>query len=185
MTVDNINAMLANSSLVYSHEDIMTAFDRMAEEITQEYHDKNPIILGVINGAMVPLSFLLVRLAFPLQIDTARATRYMGEMQVSQDLTWLSHPVIPLEGRHVLIFDDILDLGGTLSGIVTYCEQKKAASVKTAVMIDRQCVRGEGGFEKADFTAFHLEDNAFLIGFGLDYQNYFRNLPEIRAVNQG
>ena len=120
---------------------------------------------------------------FPLQLDSVRASRYHGEIEPAKQLTWHAKPLLDLQDRHVIIFDDILDGGITMSGISEYCREQGAATVKTAVMIDKGVDRDPSGLSKADYTGLEVDGNAFLIGYGMDYKGYLRNLPEIRRVD--
>ena len=177
-----LQSMLDGAKVLYSKDDLEKAHNRLAEAISVDYHDKYPILLCVINGAIVPMAHLLVKLGFHLQIDTVHASRYHGEIEGESTLTWHTKPRESLKGRHVLIFDDILDQGLTLRGIVDYCEGEGAASVKTAVMVDKHIQRDPKGVKLADYTGITLEQDTFVIGYGLDYKGYFRNLPEILQV---
>ncbi len=183
MIEQEINDVLARSTCLYSQQEISAALDRLALEMSADYGDKSPLMVCVINGAIIPMGHLLVRMTIPLQIDTVHASRYHGEMEAVPSLTWHTKPKSDLKGRHVIIFDDILDGGITLAGITDYCLEQKAASVKTAVMLDKRFSRDKGGLEQADYTGLILKEKAFVIGFGLDYQGYFRNLPDILKVD--
>ncbi|MBU1927154.1 MAG: hypoxanthine-guanine phosphoribosyltransferase, partial [Gammaproteobacteria bacterium] len=110
------------------------------------------------------------------------ATRYRGEM-LGKDLHWLATPHIPIKGRTVVVIEDILDTGLTLSAVIDYCQQEGAKQVLSAVLIDKDHPRDKGGVNKADFTGLYVEDK-FIIGYGLDYQEYLRNLPGIYAVEK-
>jgi len=175
--------LLSKSSVLFDYDTLCKATKTLAQALTDDYHDKMPIILCVINGAIVPISQLLMHMHFPLQLDSIRASRYHGEIKPGNQLTWHATPLLNLEGRHVLVFDDILDGGITLSGISNYCHEEGAETVKTAVMIDKKTKRDEGGLAKADYTGLEVDGSAFLIGYGMDYKGYLRNLPEVRKVD--
>lgn len=180
LSIDVLQAMQAKAKCLHDMSAINVALDRMAVEITAKLKDQQPIVMTVLNGSVVPVGQLLPRLNFPLQIDYLHVTRYQGKMHASQ-LHWLAEPRLPLKDRVILIVEDILDAGTTLAEIIKYCEAEGAAKVYTAVVVDKKHPRAEGGVKKADFTGLLVED-LFLIGFGLDYEGYFRNLPGIYAV---
>lgn len=159
---------------------IEKALDKMGKEISARLKDKNPIILCVMVGALIPTGHLVTRLNFPLTIDFVQATRYRGATR-GGDLHWLVEPRQDLKDRTVLIVDDILDGGLTLAAIKNYCEMNGAKEVLTAVMVNKIREREPGVDFEADFVGLETEDK-FLIGFGLDYDEYLRNLPGIYAV---
>jgi len=180
--LETIKTMQDNAQCLHDMDAINAALDRMAIEITAELKDQRPIVMTVLNGSIVPVGHLVTRLLFPLQLDYLHVTRYQGKMHASQ-LHWLAEPRIPLKDRVILIVEDILDAGVTLAEVIKYCEAEGAAKIYTAVVVDKKHQRAEGGLAHADFTGFLVED-LFLIGFGLDYEGYLRNLPGIYAVTE-
>lgn len=181
-TVDKIQSVLANAECLYSHNEINEALDRMAVELTHKLKDKNPIILCVMTGALIPTGHILTRLHIPLEIDYIHVTRYRGTNR-GGDLHWLVEPRKNLENRTVLIVDDIMDGGLTLSAIIDYCHQAKCKDVYTAVMISKKRTREPGVHFEPDFVGLETEDK-YLFGFGLDYEEYWRNVPGIYAVKE-
>lgn len=180
-TNTKIQKILKDAECLYSFSEVNEALDRMAAEITQKLKDENPLILCVMTGALITTGHLVTRLHFPLEIDYIHATRYRGSTR-GGDLHWLVEPRRELKNRTVLIVDDIMDGGLTLSAIIDYCKQAKAKTIHTAVMVSKKRQREPGvGFEP-DFVGVTTEDK-FLFGFGLDYDEYLRNVPGIYAVN--
>jgi hypoxanthine phosphoribosyltransferase len=178
--VEKMNAVLEQAECLYSFADINEALDRMGEEITRELKDTNPLILCVMTGALIPTAHLLTRLHFPMEIDYLHVTRYRGSMR-GGDLHWLVEPRQDLKDRTVLIVDDIMDGGLTLSAIIDYCRQAKAKAVYTAVMVSKLRKREPGIDFEPNFVGVTTEDK-YLFGFGLDYEEYHRNVPGIYAV---
>ncbi len=176
-----VQTILKEAECVHSFTEVNTALDKMAKEITQVLEDKNPLILCVMTGALITTGHLVTRLHFPLEIDYIHATRYRGSMR-GGDLHWLVEPRISLKDRSVLIVDDIMDGGLTLAAIIDYCKQAGARSTHTAVMVSKKRPREEGVNFEPDFVGVETEDK-FLFGFGLDYEEYLRNVPGIYAVN--
>lgn len=175
-----VKQVLDQAECLYNLEQIHQALDQMAQEITQRLKEENPIVLCVMVGALVPVGHLLTRLHFPLDIDYLHATRYRGTTR-GGDLHWLVEPRKSLKDRTVLIVDDIMDGGVTLAAIVDYCNQFGAKAVYTAVMVNKVRKREEGVRFEPDFIGMNAEDR-YLVGFGLDYEEYLRNAPGIYAV---
>ena len=181
-TKNKIKSVLEEAECLYSFAEINEALDRMANEITAKLKDKNPIILCVMTGALIPMGHLVTRLHFPLEIDYIHATRYRGTNR-GGDLHWLVEPRKKLHGRTILVVDDIMDGGLTLSAIIDYCNQCKAEETYTAVMVSKNRQREPGVDFEPDFVGVTTEDK-YLFGFGLDYEEYLRNVPGIYAVNE-
>ncbi len=169
---------LATAELIYSQAEVERALDRMAMEITGRLSGEDPIVISVLNGALIPTGHLLTRLNFPLRQDYVHATRYRGAT-VGADLEWIGQPSTSLQGESVLVVDDILDEGVTLSAIVEACRQAGAREVLSAVLVEKLHDRGVGF--KADFTGLTVEDR-YVFGYGMDYKGYLRNVPAIMAI---
>jgi hypoxanthine phosphoribosyltransferase len=176
-----VKEVYEKATLRFSKKEIMAALDKMAAQMEQELKDQNPIILTVMNGGLMTASELAMRLNFPMQMDYVHATRYTGETTGGASVHWKHEPSLELENRAVVIVDDILDGGLTLSAIIEYCEGRSAKKVYTAVLLDKTAARQPGALTKADFTALEVS-NDYVFGFGLDYHDYLRNYPEIYSV---
>jgi hypoxanthine phosphoribosyltransferase len=171
--------VLAESELVCTEEEVAAAFDRMAAEIRAELEDANPVVLCVMLGGLIPTARLLFRFDFRLELDYVHATRYRGDIR-GRELYWRVKPATPLAGRHVLVIDDILDEGITLAGVLDFCREQGAATVRSAVLVDKQHERRKS-LQRADFTGLEVDDR-YVFGCGMDYRDRFRNLRSIRAV---
>lgn len=179
--LNEIQALMNKAECLYSFDEINQALDRMANEISHDLKNENPLILCVMTGALITTGHLVTRLHFPLEIDYIHATRYRGAVR-GGDLHWLVEPRRELKDRTILIVDDIMDGGLTLAAIIDYCEQMGAKQVKTAVMVNKKRIREPNVNFEPDYIGLHTEDK-FLFGFGLDYEEYLRNVPGIYAVN--
>jgi len=177
---EHIRDVLAKSTCIYSKIEVDAALDKMAVEISYRLSHENPIFLCVVIGGIVPLGNLLPRLDFPLEVDYIHATRYL-QKTTGAELVWKVRPESSLKDRVILIVDDILDGGLTLSAIVEYCHAQGARSVLTAVLVDKLNARELGGLRSADFCGLHA-DNHYLFGYGMDYKGYLRNAPGIYMV---
>lgn len=181
MTIPHkIEEVYKSAQCIYTANEVEAALDRMAMAIQEQMSDKNPLILCVMIGGLVPLGNLLPRLDFPLEVDYVHATRYRGQLS-GGELVWKVKPSVDLKNRHVLVVDDILDGGVTLAGIVDYIKAQDAADVKTAVLVDKHHKRVESGLEKADFVGLTVDDH-YIFGYGMDYHEYLRNAPGIYMV---
>lgn len=181
MTPDRaeLNRILASAVQLHGAEDVSRALDRMAAEITRELGDSLPVVLCVLTGGIIPTGHLLTRLAFPLEADYLHATRYRGGTS-GHEVEWVSEPGISLQGRTVLVVDDILDEGHTLADVLSFCRQSGAADIYSAVLVEKQHDRRNVDV-RADFTGLQVDDR-YVFGFGMDYKGYFRNLNGIFAL---
>lgn len=177
-----IQEVFDSATLLMSKDDIMAAFDKMAAEATPVLKDKNPVLLCVMNGGLMTMSELAMRLNFPLQMDYLHATRYDGETSGGRKVFWRREPSVDLTGRCVVIVDDILDGGITLKAIKEFCQSEGAAEIYSAVMLDKPDARDEHGEAHADFVGAEI-GNEYVFGFGLDYKEYLRNVPGIYVVH--
>ena len=178
ITMQEIRDVYARAERIYSQEDIDAAYDRLANVITQSLENRNPLVISVMVGGLIPAGQLLPRLDFPLQMDYLHATRYHGSTQ-GGELHWLVRPSHSLQDRVVLLIDDILDEGVTLAAICAACRQAGAREVYTAVLLNKLHSR-KSGFE-ADFVGLDVEDR-YVFGCGMDYKDYLRNVPGIYAI---
>nr|VFJ66231.1 MAG: hypoxanthine phosphoribosyltransferase [Candidatus Kentron sp. FW] len=176
---EQIDRILHEADLLCTPEEIESAYDRIATAITRTLgRTSNPLILTVPIGGLFPAAEIISRLDFPLEVDYIHATRYRGDT-TGKDLHFLARPQISLNGRTVIVIDDILDEGPTLAGILDFCKQNGAHRVYSAVLVEKQ--RDRGGIRHADFTGLIVE-NRYVFGCGMDYKGYLRNVPGIYAV---
>lgn len=178
VTPEQARAVYAEADCLFDQSQVEAALAQMAEAITADLADKNPLVLAVMSGAMIPAGILLSRLDFPLQIDYIHATRYRGDT-AGGELEWRVPPRFPLQGRNVLIIDDILDEGLTLQAIVESCREQGAGEVRSAVLVKKLHERNAG--TEADYVGLEVEDR-YVFGYGMDYKEYLRNAPGIFAV---
>jgi len=175
--LDEIKAVQANADLVFSQSEVDAAFDAMAQKINSQLAEANPLVLCVLNGGIIASGHLLPRLTMPLTVDSINASRYRNQT-VGGDINWLVKPTTPLQGRTILVIDDILDEGLTLMAIKQYCLEQCAAAVYCAVLMDKML-----GYDKpitADFVGLNVP-NRYLFGYGMDYKGYLRNAAGIFA----
>jgi len=175
-----INTVYEKSTRLFSTKEVEVALDKMAVDIHARLHDKNPVIICVMIGGLVPMGNLLPRLDFPLEVDYIHATRYCGEIS-GGELHWKVRPSINLQNRTVLVVDDILDGGVTLAAIIEEVKAMGALEVYSAVLVDKHHNRAENGLKNADFFGLEVDDH-YIFGYGMDYNEYLRNAPGIFVV---
>ena len=177
---EHIQDVFESAECLYSKEQVEAAFTDMANQLSEMVAGKNPLFLCVVIGGLVPLGNLLPLLDFPLEVDYLHATRYNSSTS-GGDLKWLAKPRADLKDRVVVIVEDILDSGLTLSEVVQYCEASGAKSVITVALVDKEGARQPGGLQQADIVGLTVP-NIYVFGYGMDYNEYLRNAPGIYAV---
>jgi hypoxanthine phosphoribosyltransferase len=180
--MNKLTTILEQADCLYDFNNINQSLDRMAKAITERLQHRNPLVLCVMTGALILTGHLMTRLNFPLEIDYIHVTRYRGTNR-GGDLHWLVEPRHNLTDRTILIVDDVFDGGLTLAAIIDYCKQAQAKSVHSAVMVSKQRQRHPGVTIAPDFVGMTTDDR-YLFGFGLDYEEYLRNMPGIYAVKE-
>ena len=172
-SLDDVNA---NSTCLFTLAQVEQSLLGIVQDITKDLADKRPVVMGVMRGALAMLGYMLPRLPFYMEVDYVHASRYQKKL-VPGELLWLHEPHINLEGRYVLLVDDILDQGLTLKAIAEKCYALGACEVKIAVL----CKKNIAGFEPAiaaDYIALEVPD-AYIFGYGMDYEGGWRNAPGI------
>ena len=160
-------------------EGIMRAtYDDLADQISDSLADSRPLLLPVMLGGLYLCGQLMSRLDFPLEIDYLHATRY-GDKLHGEDLYWRASPSDKILGRSVLLIDDILDQGITLSGIIGSLKMAGAEDIQSVVLCCKQCTRPVE--VDVTFKGVNVPDR-YVFGCGMDYKGYWRNLPQIYAV---
>ncbi len=170
--------LLSQAELIYSAKDIQQQITRLGLEITASLENTQPIVISIMNGGLIFSGQLIPHLHFPLEIDYAHATRYQGET-IGGQLNWHAMSKLNLQGRVVLLVDDILDEGLTLQAISEKCQQLGAKRVLTAVLAEKQLSHAKP--IKADFVGLSVP-NRYVFGFGMDVNGWWRNLPAIYAL---
>ena len=171
---------LRNSELLFDRAHLERNIERIAWNIRNDYAGERPVYLTVLHGGMIFASQLSLTLGFDVEFDYLHATRYRGATTGS-GLAWLHRPATPLEGRRVLIADDILDEGHTLKAVKYWCEDQGAIDVRIAVLAVKNHDRRVEGID-ADYVAVEVPDR-YVYGYGMDYHEQGRNLPGLYALN--
>lgn len=180
MTPEEVRRVLDEADCLFPRDAVERAIDRLAERTAADLADSNPLVLAVMNGGVVLLGGLLTRWSFPMQLDYLHATRYRGATAGGEHLHWLARPQTPMADRMVVVVDDILDGGVTLSGICEYCWGQGARAVVSIVLVNK-ANPGRDPAITVDYAALEAP-NRYLFGYGMDYHDYLRNAPGIFAV---
>lgn len=155
---------------------IESTVKKLAAAITRDYRDKNPILLGILKGSFVFLADLVRQLDFPLEIEFVRVSSYGRGTQTSGKVKMVQGLKLDIKGRHVLVVEDIVDTGITLSYLLGYLKKKKPASLKLCALTDKPSRRRVP--VKIDYLGMTVPDK-FIVGCGLDCDEKYRNLPDI------
>ncbi len=174
-------SLLRRSRVLFDREAVEGAVDRLADAINTHYGDQPIVLVGVMTGAILPMAWLATRLDMPLTMDFVHATRYRGGLH-GHELEYRVPPRLDLEGKHVLVIDDIFDEGNTLAAIRGSVEKRKAASVKLAALVRKEHDRGLAR-DYVDFVGLDVPD-VYVYGCGMDAYEEWRHLDCIMALEE-
>jgi hypoxanthine phosphoribosyltransferase len=147
-------------------------------KIEHDYADSDLVIVSLLNGTVIFLADLIRQLALPLRLDFVGVSSYRSGTE-SRELIFTKELRLDVRGRHVLLVDDILDTGRTLSRVLARLRHLKPRQVKTCVLLDKPARRKEK--VKADYVGFEIPD-LFVVGYGLDFAERYRNLPFVGVL---
>ncbi|MFQ5997424.1 MAG: hypoxanthine phosphoribosyltransferase [Dehalococcoidales bacterium] len=162
--------------VLFSRQEIATTVSRLAAEISQDYHDKYPLLIGILKGSFIFLADLIRHFDFPLEVDFIGLASYGKGRQTSGKIKVVQEPSSPIKDREVLVIEDIIDTGLTTAFCLDYLRQQKPASLKLCVLTDKPSRRQVP--VTIDYLGFTVP-NKFLVGYGLDLNQEFRNLSDI------
>ena len=169
-----------NLEVLITTAEIQKRISDMGADIARDYAGKNPLLIGVLKGACTFLSDLMRAADIPLGVEFMAISSYGASMRTSGEVRILKDLDVAIEGRHILVVEDIVDTGLTLNYLLANLKSRGAASVKLAALLDK--------FERRekevpiDYLGFQIPDK-FVVGYGLDYAERYRNLPYIAIVN--
>lgn len=172
--------MAETIKVMISEEDLTERIREMGEQISRDYEGESVLLVCILKGAAFFATELAKRITVPVSIDFMATSSYgsgtvsSGEVKIKKDLD------LDVDGMNVLIVEDIIDSGNTLNFLSKLFKERNAKSVKMATMLDKPDRREVD--VPVDYTGFTIPD-AFVVGFGLDYDQKYRNLPYIGIVN--
>ena len=166
--------------VLLTEEQIKSKIEELGKILTDEYKDTNPVIIGVLKGVVVFYADMIREIKVPCEMDfmwisSYEGTHSTGNMQIRRDVT------VDIKDRHVLILEDIFDTGNSLDYTYRHLMFKQPASLKICTLLDKPERRREGITLQADYTGFIIP-NEFVVGYGLDYNERYRNLPYIGVL---
>ena len=163
--------------VLISEQQIKDRIAELGKILTEEYAGKDPVVVGVLKGVVVFYADMIREIKVPCQMDFMWISSYAGQdstgkMDVKRDVSAC------LKGRHVLILEDIFDTGNSLDFTYKHLLSKEPASIKICTLLDKPSRRKPGITLQADYVGFTVP-NAFVVGYGLDFNEHYRNLPYV------
>jgi hypoxanthine phosphoribosyltransferase len=165
--------------ILIKRDEIAKAIDRLASEIERDYQGKQLLLIGVLKGSFVFMADLVRQLDLPLELDFIRLSSYGAARESSGRVRVVQGVKTPIKGRDVLVIEDIVDTGITTSFLLDYLRKRKPASLKLCALTDKPSRRRVP--VSIDYLGLSLP-NKFVVGYGLDCDQKFRNLPDIYAL---
>ncbi|MCQ2560393.1 MAG: hypoxanthine phosphoribosyltransferase, partial [Clostridia bacterium] len=163
-------------SILFTEAEIARRVRELGQRITQDYAQAGQLlVVGILKGAAVFMSDLIREIKLPLQIDYMLVSSYANSASSSGKITIKKDLSVPIAGLNVLLVEDIVDTGNTLHFLLDYLGQREPASLKICTFLDKPSRRLAP--VKAAYTGFVIEDDRFIVGYGLDYAEQYRNLP--------
>ena len=166
---------------LFDEATILARLDEIASEISRDYRDRELTIIAILNGSLIFMADLLRRIPLPLKLDCLSVASYHGGLQTSGEVIFRQVALPDIEGRDVLLLDDILDSGNTLAAIREKLSTAGPRSMRVCVLLQKNKVRQRP--VDADYVGFEIEDE-FVVGYGLDYMERYRNLPCIGVLRK-
>jgi hypoxanthine phosphoribosyltransferase len=166
---------------LFTAAEITAAVDRLAAEVTRDYRDRHPVLLGILKGSFVFLADLIRRLDFPLEVDFIRLSTYGTGRESSGKIKLVNAVRSRVGGRHVLVVEDIVDTGLTTAFVLGYLARKKPASLRLCTLADKPARRKVT--VPIDYRGLIVPDR-FIVGYGLDCAEQYRHLPDICALEE-
>ncbi len=176
-----VDKKIENFDVMLSAEEIEGRVRTMAESISNDYRDKRPLMIGVLKGAVIFLSDLIRCLTIPVEIDFIAVSSYGNSTATSGVVRILKDLEQSIEGKDVLIVEDIVDTGLTLNYLVENLGSRQPKSLKVVTLLDKPD-RRKVSFEP-DYCGFIIPDR-FVVGYGLDYGEDYRQLSDLRVINE-
>lgn len=166
---------------LFTPEEIRGAVQRLAREIKRDYQDKNPLLLGVLKGSFVFMADLIRNLDIPLEVEFVTLSSYGRGTESSGRVNVVRGLRTPIRARDVLVIEDIVDTGITLSFLINYLRRRKPASLKVCALFDK--VHRRQVWIPIDYRGLITPD-VFVVGYGLDCDEKFRHLPGIYSLGE-
>lgn len=167
-------------SILYTKEQLAEAVQKLGQKITQDYQGKRPVLVCILKGASVFFVDLIREIDLPLEIDFMVVSSYGASTQSSGEVKLVKDLDRSINGRDVIVVEDIVDSGMTLSFLKRTLLGRGAASLRIATLLDKPARRRVE--LEVDYSCFEIPD-AFVVGYGLDYNETYRNLPDVGILS--
>lgn len=167
------------ASVLLTEKQIQDRVAALGTEIAAAYQGKNPLVIGVLKGSVVFLADLIRRIDIPLEIDLVCLSSYGQAANSSGQPLLLKDLAVPVAGRHLLVVEDIIDSGVTLSHLLALLQQRGPASIGVCALLSKPARRETD--VPVDYTGFEIPDE-FVVGYGLDYAEHYRSLPYVAVL---
>ena len=167
--------------ILISHDEIVTATRELGQRLTEDYQGKNPILVGILKGSVPFMAELIKHIDTHIELDFMLVSSYHGGTSSSGVINIIKDMDQDIKGRDILFVEDIIDTGKTLKSLKELFEGRQPASVKIATLLDKP--EGRLVEIEADYTCFTIP-NEFVVGYGLDYDENYRNLPYIGVLKE-
>lgn len=165
--------------LLFSKAQIEEAVSRLASEISRDYEGRRPLLIGVLKGAFVFLADLIRKLKIPVEVDFVRLSSYGLGSESSGQVKFTKEFEMEIEGRDVIVVEDIVDTGLSLKVLLEALKERNPKSLKVCCLLDKKFRRKTP--VQVDYVGFEIEEG-FVVGYGIDYAEKYRELPEIYVV---
>ena len=165
--------------ILFPKEEVGATVSRLAAEIGRDYRGKNPLLIGILKGSFVFMADLIRLLDFPLEVEFITLSSYGRGRSTPGELKMVKGLHTEVKGRHVLVIEDIVDTGHTVSFLLDYLREKKPASLGLCALTDKPARRQVP--VDIDYLGFTVPDK-FIVGYGIDWDEKFRYLPDICFV---
>ncbi|MBZ2055942.1 hypoxanthine phosphoribosyltransferase [Streptococcus sanguinis] len=167
--------------ILISHDEIVDAAKKLGQQLTKDYQDKNPIFVGILKGSVPFMAELIKHIDTHIELDFMLVSSYHGGTASSGVINVIKDIDQDITGRDILFVEDIIDTGQTLKNLCNLFKERNAASVKIATLLDKP--EGRVVEIDADYTCFTIP-NEFVVGYGLDYNENYRNIPYIGILKE-
>jgi hypoxanthine phosphoribosyltransferase len=165
--------------VLLSGEQLQARIRELGREVAADYVDRDPVLVSVLKGSIIFLADLIREMEIPLSLDLMEVSSYGASTESSGQVRILKDLSKPIEGRHVIVVEDIIDTGLTLNYLLKYLADKNPASIRIVCLLDKPARRLAE--IPIDYRGFTIPDR-FVIGYGLDYDERYRNLPYIGVL---
>ena len=172
--------MATQPKVLITEGEIRQAVARLAAEIKQDYQGKQPLLIGILKGSFVFMADLIRQANLPVEVEFVKLSSYGAGKETSGKVKLVQGLKTPIRGRNLLVVEDIVDTGVTISFLLDYLQRRKPASLKLCALTDKPSRRQVP--VTIDYLGFTVPDK-FIVGYGIDFDEKFRYLPDIRFID--